>query len=236
MSSEVDTRVTPTLHPDNIKSVDGYDETTAPYLGPVETAFSEAYLGIGVVHTARDKARSNPTWNDAQQVIQTQDLADRVFARIAKHMDGAKAALDKGIAFIEGELAAPVTAKAAVGVAAEIRTYAKGLETGERMSFVQRAIADGDETTVSSLLGAPPYLSGLTRDMQTILTRQWHERNSPALAQRLRAMSGARDLIVQRSGLVFKELEKAVGAPPHKVAALRAAKTAAEKAFVMRDA
>lgn len=72
--------------------------------------------------------------------------------------------------------------------------------------------------------------------MQTILTRQWHERNSPQLAQRLKAMSGARDLIVQRSGLVFKELEKAVGAPPHKVAALRAAKTAAERAFVMRDA
>jgi hypothetical protein len=185
MSSEVDTRVTPTLHPDNIKSVDGYDETTAPYLGPVETAFSEAYLGIGLVHTARDKARSNPTWNEAQQVIQTQDLADKVFARIARHFDGAKANLDKGIAFIEGELAAPVTAKAAASVAAEIRTYAKVLETGERMSFVQRAIADGDETTVSSLLGAPPYLSGLTREMQAILTRQWHERNSPQLAQRL---------------------------------------------------
>lgn len=151
-------------------------------------------------------------------------------------MDGAKANLDRGIAHIEGELAAPVTAKAAASVAAEIRTYAKGLETGERMSFVQRAIADGDETTVSSLLGAPPYLSGLTRDMQAILTRQWHERNSPQLAQRLKAMTGARDLIVQRGGLVFKELEKAVGAPPHKVAALRAAKTAAEKAFVMRDA
>lgn len=236
MLSEVDVRVTPSLHPDNVKQVEGYDDETKAYLGPVETAFSEAYLGIGQVLDARAAAANNPVLNDAAQILMTQDFSDKVFARIAKRMDGAKAALDKGIAFVEGELAAPVTAKAAASVASEIRAYAKGLETGERMGFVQRAIADGDEATVSSLLGAPPYLSGLTADMQAILTRQWHERNSPTLAKRLKAMVGARELILQRGGLVHKALEKAVGAPPHKVAALRAAKTAAEKAFVLRDA
>src|SRR5690606_30673747 len=83
---------------------------------------------------ARAAAAKNPVLNDAAQLLMTQDFADKVFARIAKHMDGAKANLDRGIAHIEGELAAPVTAKAAASVAAEIRSYAKGLETGERMS------------------------------------------------------------------------------------------------------
>ncbi len=235
MSEDVDIRITASLHPSNVQQVDGYDEETAPYLAAVETAFSEAYIGIGQVFTAREKAKSNPTWNESQQILATYDLSEKVFGRIARSMDAAKSRLDKGIAFIEGELAAPVTAKAAASVAAEIRSYAKGLETGKRMGFVQRAIADGDETTVSSLLGAPPYLSGLTGEMQAILTRQWHERNSPALAQRLKAMTGARDLIMDRGGLVFGELEKAVGCPPHKARQLRAAKSAAEKAFVLRD-
>lgn len=34
-------------------------------------------------------------------------------------------------------------------------------------------------------------------------------------------MKGAKQMIEERAGLVFKELEKAVGAPPHKAAALR---------------
>lgn len=235
MSDAIDTRITPSLHADNVDQVEGYDEDTAPYLATTKTAFSEAYQGVAQVLDARAAAAKNPAWNDASQLIMSQEFADKVFVRIAKKMDGAKAALDKGIAHIEAELSAPVTAKAAVSVAGEIRAYSKSLETGERIGFIQRAIAEGDEATVSSLLGAPPYLSGLTAEMQSLYVRQWHERNSPAVSKRLKAMNGARDLIVNRGGLVHSELTKAIGAPPHKVAALRAAKTAAEKAFVLRD-
>lgn len=39
MSEVIDTRVTPSLHPDNVKEVDGYDEQTAPYVSLAETAF-----------------------------------------------------------------------------------------------------------------------------------------------------------------------------------------------------
>lgn len=53
MSGDIDTRVTPALHPDNVKQVEGYDERTAPYVSLAETAFSDAYLGIGQVHSAR---------------------------------------------------------------------------------------------------------------------------------------------------------------------------------------
>ena len=236
MSDGIDVRVTPSLHPDNVDQLEGFNEETAPYLATTKTAFSEAYQGIAQVLDARAAAAKNPAWNDASQLIMTQEFADKVFARIARSMDGAKAALDKGIAFIEGELAAPVTAKAAASVAAEIRSFVKAMPNGERISFIQRAIAEGDETTVSSLLGAPSYLSGLDASMASIFLRAWHERNSPALAQRLKAMSGARDLILNRGGLVHSELTKAIGASPHKIAALRAAKSKAEKAFVLREA
>lgn len=236
MSEEVDTRVSLSLHPLNVTKIDGYDETTAVYLGQVETAFSEAYLGLGQVHTARDKARTNPTWNEAQQLIQTQDYADKVFARVARQMDGAKANLDRSIAALEAQLTGPITAKAAQSVSAEIRSFAKGLATSERLSFMQRAIASGDETTITALLGAPSYLSGIDTKTQEVFTRLWHERNSPEIANRVKAMKGARDLVMDRGALLHGQFEKAVGAAPHKVAALRAAKTSAEQAFVLKQA
>lgn len=236
MSEGIDTRVTPALHPDNVKQVEGYDDQTAPYVSLVETAFSDAYIGIGQVHSAREKARTNPTWNEAQQTIHTQEFADKVFSGIARRMDGAIASLDKGITALEAQLSAPVTSVAAQGVAVEIRAHVKALPTSKRLGFIQDALAAGDAVTVSSVLGAPSYLSGIDAGMQAALLRQWHERNSPEIAQRLKAMKGARDLITNRGGLVFRELEKAVGAPPDKVKALREAKTAAEKAFVFREA
>ena len=38
MTDSIDPRITPTLHPDNVKTIEGYDDQTAPYLGP--TAYS----------------------------------------------------------------------------------------------------------------------------------------------------------------------------------------------------
>lgn len=92
-----------------------------------------------------------------------------------------------------------------------------------------------DHTSVAALLGAPAYLSGLDANFQQTYTRFWNERSAPEVAQRLKAMKGAKQMIEERAGLVFKELEKAVGAPPHKAAALRKAKTEAEQAFVLKD-
>lgn len=61
-----------------------------------------------------------------------------------------------------------MTAKAAASVAAEIRAHVKAFPSEKRIGFIQRAIADRDETTVSSLLGAPSYLSGLDAKMQSV--------------------------------------------------------------------
>ena len=236
MSDTIDTRVSVSLHPDNISKIDGYGEETRPYLAPTETAFSEAYLGIARVHDARAAAARNPTWNDEQRLVQVQDFADKMFVGIARRFDSTSAALTRSVASLEQELSAPITAKAAVTVATEIRAFAKGLATSERLTFLQKAITDGDEQTISSILGAPPYLSGMEKDTQATFTRLWHERSNPAAAKRLRAMKGALDLIGERSGLVFKEMERAVGAPLAKVQAIKKAKADAERAFVLPTA
>lgn len=219
-----------------MRELDGYDVDTASILAPAETAFSEAYHGIASVHEARAKAATNPTWNEAQQLIQTQDYSDKVFDSVAKRFDAVTATLHTIVQGIEAELSAPIEVKAAHSLATEIRAHVKGLPTGERMTFVQKAIIDGDRRTAESILGAPAYLSGITSEMQAVLTRFFHEHHNPLQAKRLKAAKAGLALIGERSGLVFSQLSLAVGGDPHTVAKLRAAKTAAEKHFVTRDA
>jgi len=236
MSDNVSTLVTPSLHPDNVKEIDGYDEQTALVLAPTVTAFDTAYQAVIAVSEAREAAKTNPTWNEAQQILHSDDLARRKLEQVTKTFDSVRANLVKGIAHLEGELNAPVTAKAAASVASEIRSFVRAMKTEERHKFIQEALDSGDEVSVSSLLGAPPYLSGLTADFQQTYTRMWHEKTSPDMAKRLRAMVGAKEMIERNGPLVFSAMEKAVGAPPHKAKRLREAKTAAERHFVMQGA
>lgn len=234
--TEISTKVTPALHPDNIKEIDGYDDDTAPYLGQVATAFSEAYEGIKAVWLAKDASLKNPTWNEAQAMIHTDDFAQKKLTRITKHFDSAMANLNKGIEAMEQQLAAPIQHSGSSAIAAEIRAHVKTLSTEDRHKFLDEAQKVGDHTTLSAVLAAPGYLSGVSETERQVRTRLYHEASSPAVAKKLKAMKAARGMIEERSGLVFIGMQKAVGAPPHKVKALREAKSQAEAAFILKDA
>ena len=231
----IDERVTAGLHPQNVGSMEDYDSDTEGVLAQVATAFDTAYQGIIKVHEARKAAASDPTLTEAAQLMRTQDMSDKVFKNAAGALDKALANMKSGISLIETELAQPMQARAAHLIAQEIRTYARGLKSqgGSVLDFVRRAIESGDSDTVSSVLGAQPYLSGITDDMQKVLLRMAHEKADPVRAKRLRAMQAARDLLMDRSGLLHSQLEKAVGVPPHKVKELRDAKSKADKAFLL---
>lgn len=235
MSTEIDSRVSASLHPMNVEKIDGYDDDTAPVLGHVLTAFSEAYLGIGQVHTAREKAKTNPTWNESQQILATAELADKVYAKVARALDGSRINIERGIAHLEKELTQPVESRASHPIAQEIRAHIKALPSADRMTFIKRAIDAGDTEVPTAALGAPAFLSGIEPGMQASLVRLYREKAQPDMAKRLKAMHGARQLLEERSGLLHTELAKAVGLPPHKVKQLRDAKNAAERAFVLKD-
>lgn len=235
MTDNVDHRITPSLHPENVKSIDGFDEQTAPYLAPTMTAFSAAYEGVRAVLAAKEAAAANPTWNEAQQIIHTDDFAQKHLTRITKSFDVTRSNLDKAIVALEQQLTTPIESKAAASIAGEIRAFVRDMPTEKRHAFIQQALDAADHVTLGAVLGSPPYLSGLDANFQAVYVRHYHERNSPELAQRLKAMKGAKQMIEERAGLVFESMARAVGAPPHKAKALREAKTAAEQAFVLKD-
>lgn len=229
-AATVDTRVSPSLHPDNVKQIEGYEESAA-LLNPTLDAFATAYAGIGAVYEARDKAKSNPTWNENQQIIHTSDLAEKYQTSICKTFDNVRANLQKQVDHFEQELSIPLVNQAGVGISSEIRKYAKELTTEERHAFIREAIDSGDRITVGAVLGAPAYLSGLDSNFSKTYSRMWNERSAPDIARKLKAVQAAKQMIEDRAALVFNQLEHAVGATSSKARELREAQKNAEKAF-----
>lgn len=222
MPTPVDIRITPSLHADTLKEVEGYDEElTAPILAPALEALDDAYITLGKLHDGRDAAKKNQAWTEGQQVLAVSDAAGRQQQRLAKKFDNVRVTLDKQIAHFEEALSQPLESRAAVTIAGEVRKYVKEMPTEARHKFLQDTIDAGDHITASAVLGAPPYLSGIDANTSRVLTRMWHERTSPDLATKLKAVRGAKAVIEQRGGLLFKEIEKAMGAPWSKVNELR---------------
>jgi hypothetical protein len=231
MSDDIDIRVTPSLHPRIVEEIDGWCEETKEVLGPTQTAFSTAYQALRQTHDTREVVAKNPGWTDEQKLVQTDNFAKKKLEQITRTFDSTLGNLTKGIAYLEGQLNEPIQARAASSIANQIRDYARALPEAKLHTFVREAIDGGDHDTVTALLGAPPYLSGLNREFQRSYARMYHERNRPDVALRLKAMRGAKELIEQHAGKVFVEMEKAVGGQSAKANVIRKAQQAAEQAL-----
>lgn len=231
MSIKLDSRVSLSLHPATVTKIDGYSEATAVYVAPVRRLLEEAYTSIAAVFDAKDASLRDPTLNDAGRIVKTDDKAQKVLGKLTRAFDAERGNLERGIAHIEKELQAPVTAKAAHSIASEIRAHVNGLPSVERFGFIRAAIERGDVETATACLGAPGYLSGIDDNTKGVLLRIYHEHNAPGEAAKLKVMEGAKKLIEERGGLLFIELEKAVGERPDVVRKMREAKARSDKAF-----
>lgn len=107
------------------------------------------------------------------------------------------------------------------------------MSASEREKFISEAMRDRDTTVLNAILGAPAVLSGLSKQMLEHHTRQFHEMTNPEVASRLKVMRKALELVEQRSGLVFSEIEKALGARWDVVEKLRKTQDAAAQALLL---
>lgn len=238
MSAEnkISTLVSPSLHSSCVRALDGYDDSTKPYVTQVETLFDEVRQCCEHVHAAREKANRNQAWTDGNKILMTANLADSYVKKLQPRLESVYSNLEKAVAHIEKELSAPIEQQAGAGtVNGEIRSHAKSLNREERTALIAGAIQSGDFKTAGAILGAPPYLSGLSNEEHVHYTRMLHEKSNPDLTKRLSVLKGARDLLADRSKLILKELTKAVGAKPEQVAAIRNGDVAARDALTAKD-
>lgn len=220
-----------TLAPGNIEGLEGYDEETKGYVEDALSAFSAMHGAIEQIITAREASKSNPTWNESAQVIQTAALADRVTAATAKAVDNALSALTKRIAHVEGELRKPMDGTLVTPVAVEVRQYARELSAAKRNELVQGLIEKGDSKTLGALLTAPGFLSNLTDEQIKVYTEQHNRKSNPLLAKRLAVMKATHEKLSNAGSLFIVQAERAQGVNAATVAKLKAAQLKAESAF-----
>ena len=212
MADEIDTRISLDLDPDAVfATIEDYDDDTASYLSPAKAAFTEAYSALRAIHDAKAAAAEDPTLNDAGRLLKTDDYAHKRLMKVYPLWDTAAASLSSKVEAWTAELSKAVTSKSSQMVSGEVRSFFKSMPTGERMTAISAAIKAGDETTVTAVLGAPPYLSGLEPEMQAVLLREWHEHSNPKLAKMLRAAQAGLAQIEEKLGLLRREAKKAVG-------------------------
>jgi hypothetical protein len=226
--SEIDHRVSPSLHPDTLLQLEGYGEDVAPFVAPVMEAFSDAYLTLGKLHDAKAAAAKNQAWTEAQQILLVSKEADKQQARLCKKFDHVHATLKKQAAHYEEQLTQPLKEKAGMGsLNSEVRAHAKALSHEDREKLVQDAFAANDTDTLQALLGAQPFLSGMMPEVHAYYTRQFHERQNPDIAKRLTVTRAALTAVQDRAPLLFPQIEAVLGADRKKVASIASRNSAA---------
>lgn len=207
--ADVDTRITPALHPDNIASLDGYNDSTAPLVADATEALTAAYGYLGSIHDVKAAAMADPTLTKEAALLKADDHAKAKLAAVTKKFDTAVARFGTTIASLEADLSASVKEQAGRAVSGEVRALMQ--KSNDRVGLMEKALADRDDEVLSAVLGAPPMLSGLTKEIHAVFLRKYNEQRKPETMQRLRALQSARSYLMDKGSLVFNEMTKAVG-------------------------
>jgi hypothetical protein len=218
----------------NIQAIEGYDDDTKGFVLEALTAMDTLHQGVEQIISAREASKRNPSWTEGAQVLHVADLADKVQTRAARLVDSTLASLQRKIDGFEQELRKPIEAGASTALAAEVRAHAKSLPLPARNKLVMDLISKNDQRSLGALLGAPPFLSGLDDAAVAVYTEQFNRTRQPALARRVAVMKTAHEMLSNAGSLFIVQVEAAQGVNGHVVAKLKAAKTNAEKAFIVQ--
>lgn len=210
--ADVDTRITPALHPDNIASLDGYDDSTAPLVADATEALTAAYGYLSGIHDVKAAAMADPTLTPEAALLKTDDHAQAKLTAVTKKFDAAVARFGTTIASLEADLSASVKEQASRQVSGEVRALM--LKSNDRVKLMEQAFADGDTEVISAVCGASPILSGFDKKLHAVFVRRFNEQQKPETVQRLRALTSAKAYLEQQGGLVLREMMKAVGGLP----------------------
>ena len=227
-------KVSISLHPQVLNNVIRMNPANAGQFALATNAFELAYQSITAVHEARSKAAKNHAWTDAKKILNTAALADKYMLKVTKAFDFASETINSQVLAIENQLTNSAN-KFPSRYASEIRAHLKSLSKSEGRQAISEAIENNDTETLVSVLGAPHYLSGLTKEEYVGFRHRYQEKYFPDLLLKLEQSKKALQLIDKNSVLIFAEFEKAVGASPKIVSQLRASNSEAEAALVVKS-
>lgn len=227
---------TPSLDAKNIELIKGVSPDNIGYIRCAIDAFGSIHSGLQKLGDAREAAKKNGAWTESNQILVVATEATKLMERATRSFDDARKRLTDGIKTLEDSLSQPLTAKADNSISAEIRAHFKSLPSDKRTEAINAAVKAKDMATLTAVLGGPSYLSALSEEEKAHHTRSYRELTTPDIVVRVDVMRKALDMVEKRSGLIFTEIEKALGASFSTVAKLRKASSAAEAALHLVNA
>ncbi len=203
--------VSPTLSPEVIKSFPDYGDDTAPYVQPAVDALAAVSGAIQAVVDARIAVNKNVSWSEERRLVKIADFAFSKNQAAAAAVDSAAKRLTQGIAALETQLAQPMQATADTTISAEVRAHAKNLSDDARRELITNAMEQRDTRSLSAILAAPPYLSGLDRARQIAYTEQFNALMNPDASKRLRVLRSALAHIDLAGSLIMPSIISSLG-------------------------
>lgn len=232
MPETIDTRVSLSLDPETYRSIEGYNDETRGFVDHVINAFNDAHVTVGKLWDAREAANATPGWTEELRILNVQRVAEKHRTRVLKRFDLAHRDLLANISHTEGELSRPLTERAGMGsLNGEVRAYVRALDRPKRTAFMAEALERDDGPTLEAVLGAQPFLSGLTQVDHEHFTRMYHEKKNPHLVRRLDVMHRFREKLDRIAPILREQFDKPVGVKPNVAGQIRAAHDRAEAAL-----
>lgn len=215
----------PTYQAENITSLEGYDEHGAG-LSLAVSAFEAMNAAVASIIEARRKSDLDPTLhNEKAKVLKVSLYSDKLTETALKQADAAHRTIQAQIKVVQGELQRAVEASTTSQLATEIRAHCKSQPSA--VQFVSQLIASRDARSVSAVLGAPAFLSGLTEEMKTALTHKWNAERDPTLTGKLSLLEKASERLERAGALLPATMERAMGVKYPLINRLRAEQAAA---------
>lgn len=220
-----------TLAPGNITGIDGYEEFGGWGLDHVVNAMAGLHDACANIIEGRKAVQADPTMTDAARAIAVADLADKLSAKVTKSADAALGLLKKTIASERAELSKPLAAAVSPELGREIRAHVKAMKPAERLGFLQAQAKAGDVTTLSAVIKAPSYLSGVEPDMLPTLNNELNRALNPQAVKRLAMLEKAEERLSHAGSIFIASTERAAGVKRGVVARLREQQGRARKSL-----
>jgi hypothetical protein len=220
----------PSIDPRNIEAIDGYAELGGN-LKKARDAFALAHAKLEELYNLRRQYAESTTDTEDKKLLRIASAAERVMADFSKAFDDARTVLLKEVDTLDRSLTAALEQQALGSLNAEIRAHVKSLSTEDRGRLISQATTGKNLKVLTSVLGAPGFLSGISDEEHAHYTRRYRESTAPDSVRRLAASRKAVELLESRGGIALKQVEEAMGGSFAQVKLLRDRDVKNEKAF-----